>query len=123
MMQKDPDHQRTSAIDVLAERACELLLRSPNLSVSQILELLDVSDAEFRTMLRTNAEIGELLEQRRSGSLKPIEDKIRECPVCNELFQPYASARHCSDECAKINRIRNAPNSFRQKAKSAKNNS
>lgn len=95
-------------------QACALLLRSPHLSVSQILELMDVSDAEFRAMLKNNTAISTLLEQRREGELEPMEPNVTECPACNEWFVPYGSARYCSDECAKVSLIRNTPGPARR---------
>jgi hypothetical protein len=95
-------------------QACALLLRSPHLSVSQILELMDVSDAEFRNMLKNNTSIATLLEQRRDGELQPMEPSLTECPACNDWFVPYGSARYCSDECAKVNLIENTPGAARR---------
>ena len=66
----DPDN--ADASDAMAElkaTAATLLLRSPRLSLSQILELLDIGDAEFRTMTRENSQIQTLLDQRRDGTL------------------------------------------------------
>ncbi len=98
----------------LEEQACALLLRSPHLSVSQVLELMDIGDAEFRDMLKNNPRIATLMEQRREGALPPVESKLTECPACGEWFVPYASARCCSDTCAKIDQIRNTPNAARR---------
>lgn len=95
-------------------QACALLLRSPHLSVSQILELMDISDAEFREMLKSSTAITTLLDQRREGELEPMDAKLTECPACNDWFVPYGSARHCSDECAKVNVIRNTPDPARR---------
>ena len=95
----------TQDMNALTEAAATLLLRSPALSLSQILELLDIGDAEFREMSRANARIAELLEQRRDGTLSRREPELRQCPSCGEDFVPYAGARHCSDECRAIARI------------------
>lgn len=92
----------SSNMDRLQETATELLLRSPRLSVSLVMHLLDISDAEFRDLVLQNARISELLEQRRRGELASKEPELRTCPACDELFIPYASARYCSDECVKI---------------------
>lgn len=85
--------------------AATLLLRSPRLSLSQILELLDIGDAEFRDMTRDNEQIQALLAQRRAGTLEVKEAELRTCLGCDEWFVPYAGARHCSDECRRIARI------------------
>lgn len=103
-----------SAHNRLEAQACALLLRSPHLSVSQVLELMDISDAEFREMLKDNTAIATLLEQRREGALEPMEPSLTECPACNDWFVPYASARYCSDECAKVSKIRNTPDPARR---------
>ena len=93
-------------MDQIQESAAALLLRSPRLSVSLVMELLDISDAEFRTMVQENAAVSKLLEQRRRGELHAAEPELRTCPGCQDWFIPYAGARCCSDECAKIARIR-----------------
>ena len=98
----------------LEEQACALLLRSPHLSVSQVLDLMDIGDSEFREMLRSNPRIASLMEQRREGALPRVESKMTECPACGEWFNPYASARCCSDTCAKIDQISNRPNAARR---------
>ena len=90
----------------LQESAISLLLRSPRLSVSLALDLLDISDRDFRQMVKQNAQIAELLEQRRNGELQPIKPEFKECPSCSEWFLPYAGARFCSDECVKIHNLK-----------------
>ena len=64
---EDPD-TLASEISALKLTAATLLLRSPRLSLSQILELLDIGDAECRDMTRDNAQIQTLLGQRRAGT-------------------------------------------------------
>jgi len=95
---------RLSKPDMLTLKvtAVGLLLRSPRLSVSQILELLDIGDAEFRQMKQDNEQIAELLEARRAGTLKLEQPELKTCSGCGEWFVPYAGARHCSDECKRI---------------------
>jgi hypothetical protein len=95
----------TQDMNALTEAAATLLLRSPALSLSQILELLDIGDAEFREMSRANARIAELLAQRRDGTLSRREAELRQCSSCGEDFVPYGGARQCSDECRAIARI------------------
>jgi hypothetical protein len=89
----------------LEEAATVLLLRSPRLSVSRILDLLDVSDAEFRAMCARNRRIAELLEARRSGALVEDQADFATCSGCGEWFVPYGGSRCCSDECRTIMRI------------------
>jgi hypothetical protein len=98
--------RRPAANATLEEAAAVLLLRSPRLSVSRILDLLDVSDAEFRAMCARNGRIRELLEARRVGTLVADPTDIATCPGCGEWFVPYGGARCCSDECHTITRIR-----------------
>ncbi len=92
-------------MDSLQESAAALLLRSPRLSVSTVLELLDISDSEFRALVQENRQISELLEKRKKGELTVEQKEARNCPVCEDLFTPYAGRRYCSDECTRIARI------------------
>lgn len=96
---------RSLATASLEEAAAVLLLRSPRLSVSRILDLLDVSDADFRAMCARNSRITELLEARRTGALLDAHADLVTCPGCGEWFVPYGGARCCSDECHTISRI------------------
>jgi hypothetical protein len=92
-------------MDQLQESAATLLLRSPRISVSLVMELLDISDAEFRDLVRQNEEISALLDQRRRGELTSTDPEVRTCPACSDWYIPYAGARFCSDECAQIDQI------------------
>ncbi len=89
-------------ISNLEESAATLLLRSPRLSVSLVLELLDISDAEFRAMVQQNPTLSALLERRRKGELTFKDPELAACPGCGDWFIPYAAARYCSDECHKM---------------------
>ena len=89
----------------LEEKAIALLLRSPRLDVTTIIDLLDVGDREFRDMARRNDTICRLLEARRSGKLTPPKSEPTQCPVCNEWFVPYGASRFCSDACRTAGRI------------------
>jgi hypothetical protein len=86
----------------LEEEAIALLLRSPRLEVGTIIDLLDVSDREFRAMIKHNARIALLMEERREGTLTPPEAEPTQCPACEEWFLPYAAARFCSDSCRTV---------------------
>ena len=110
-MSKDPNR---SQLKRLEEQACKLLLRSPRLSVTQVLELMDISDSEFRQMLKHNTEIATLIEQRKDGCLVTAKAEPKECPSCHDLFVPYASARYCSDECAQTAKLRSRPDVARR---------
>lgn len=83
----------------LEEEAIALLLRSPRLDVGTIIDLLEVSDREFRDMVKRNDRIAALMTERREGTLTPPEAEPTQCPSCDEWFLPYASARFCSDSC------------------------
>ena len=96
MQEKDPRH-----LSELERTACKLLLRSPRLTISQILELLEIGDREFRELMKTDQEISRLINLRQSGELKRHSTKVIECSVCQELFAPYGSRPFCSDQCAK----------------------
>lgn len=84
------------------EIALALLLRSPRLSLSTILDLLDLSDAEFRRIAAANDRVQHLLMCRKQGTLQPVTNRPRHCPACSEWFEPYASERYCSDTCKSI---------------------
>lgn len=92
-------------MDQLQESAAALLLRSPRLSVSLVMELLDISDAEFRSLVIENQRISDLLEKRKRGELSTDKADSKTCPICEDLFVPYAGRRQCSDECTRIARI------------------
>jgi len=85
----------------IQESAASLLLRSPYLSVSHIMHLLDISDSEFRRFIVSNNQIAQLMDARRAGTLKAPRREAKECNSCGEWFMPYASARQCSDECTR----------------------
>ena len=93
----------SSALDA---QALALLLRSPHLSVSQVLELLDLGDREFRDLCARHANIRHLLELRKAGVLEEREARERTCPTCGDRYTPYGGARFCSDTCAKASAIR-----------------
>ena len=92
----------------LEEQALSLLLRSPRLSLSQILELLDVGDAEFRVIAARNKSVANLLDARKEGTLQAEPPVAKRCPSCTEWFVPYGSARFCSDPCKSIGRLTRA---------------
>jgi hypothetical protein len=102
----DPHHLEESTYRMtLEEEAIALLLRSPRLEVGTIIDLLDVSDAAFREMVKHNVHIAALLEERRAGSLPLPSAEPAQCPACDDWFVPYASARFCSDACRDIGRL------------------
>ena len=97
--------QHAQTISDLQATAAALLLRSPRLSVSLILELLDIGDAQLRELSQCNPEIAPLLDKRRRGELDLDEPELKTCPSCGDWFIPYAGQRCCSDECYRIARV------------------
>lgn len=93
----------------IAEQAATLLLRSPNLSVTAVMELLEIGDVEFRQMVANNPKLALLLEDRRLGRLLQPRKDHRVCPSCNEWYLPYGGARYCSDLCARIAKVAETP--------------
>jgi hypothetical protein len=100
-------HARITHMTV-EEEAITLLLRSPRLAVGTIIDLLDVSDREFRAMATRNERIAALLAKRRDGTLDEQRPEPTQCPACNDWFVPYASARFCSDTCKSVGRLQQA---------------
>ncbi|MFK7912696.1 MAG: hypothetical protein AB8B93_02175 [Pseudomonadales bacterium] len=96
----------------LEEQAAALLLRSPNLSVSDVMELLDLGDAQFKKIAERNPAVARLLEARRQGELGELCQRrdqaleLRICLTCAEEYMPYAGSRYCSDTCARLALIR-----------------
>lgn len=96
----------------LEEQAAALLLRSPNLSVSDVMELLDLGDTQFKQIADRNPAVARLLEARRRGELGELcqrrdqELQLRTCLTCAEEFLPYAGSRYCSDTCARLALVR-----------------
>jgi len=90
-----------SQLSPLEQKACKLLLRSPRLTISQIMSLMDIGDRQFRELIKTDKEIRRLIKQRKDGKLKPYQVETSQCLICEDLFRPYGSTDFCSDECAK----------------------
>lgn len=103
--------------DQLQAHALELLLRSPRLGVEVILRLLDITEPEFRTLVKTYPALSGLLQQRSQGLLELPGTEPRKCAMCSEWFLPYAGDRWCSDECKSAARIERR--AFRETSRSA----
>ena len=101
--------------DDLAAVALELLLRSPRLTLPTVLRLLDLTEPEFRAMVKAEPALGALLRQRQQGLLELPETDPRKCSVCKEWFLPYGGARQCSDACRSAARIEGR--AFREEAR------
>ena len=96
------EHQPSAALE---ENAIAHLLRSPRFDVGTIIDLFDVSDREFREMVKRNPIIEDLLQARRLGTLERRSTEPRKCPACAEWFVPYGRARYCSDACRTVGLI------------------
>lgn len=107
----------TPQCDQLQAHALELLLRSPRLSVEVILRLLDITEPEFRALVKTYPVLSGLLQQRSQGLLELPGTEPRKCAMCSDWFLPYAGDRWCSDECKSAARIERR--AFRETSRSA----
>lgn len=101
----------------LQAHALELLLRSPRLSVETILRLLDITEPDFRLLVKAHPVLSGLLAQRSQGLLELPGTQPRKCAVCSEWFLPYAGDRWCSDECKSAARIERR--AFRETSRSS----
>ena len=77
---------------LLTVEAAGLLLRSPRWTVTEVLELLDIGDAEFREMVSCNSGLAQILERRRQHCVDIHE---RQCRVCGESFLTATFRNHC----------------------------
>ena len=83
--------------------AAGLLLRSPRWTVSQVLELLDIGDAEFREMVTGNRFLADILERRRRHCIDIHE---RQCQACGETFLTATFRTYCgAPACRAVARI------------------
>ena len=100
-----PNNTKDSLAAAMEEHAIAHLLRSPRFDVGTIIDLFDVSDREFREMVKRNPVIEDLLQARRLGTLENRTTEPRQCPACGEWFVPYGRARYCSDACRTVGLI------------------
>jgi hypothetical protein len=98
-----PESESTE--DPTAEAAM-LLLRSPLWSVSDVKELLEIGDAEFRRLVEADARLARVLAARQSvAEFNAVVEKL--CSVCGEAFSTATFRDHCGDAgCARISRMR-----------------
>ena len=83
--------------------AAGLLLRSPRWTVTEVLELLDIGDAEFREMVSDNRSLARILE-RRSQHCVDIHE--RQCRACGETFLTATFRNYCgTPACRAMARI------------------
>ncbi len=72
--------------------AAGLLLRSPRWTVTEVLDLLDIGDAEFREMVLGNRQLANILERRRQLGADVRE---RQCRACGEMFSTATFRNYC----------------------------
>ncbi len=72
--------------------AAGLLLRSPRWTVSEVLDLLDIGDAEFREMVLGNRQLANILERRRRLG---VDVRERQCRACGEMFPTATFRNYC----------------------------
>ncbi len=99
-----------SRSEVIAEdptaEAATLLLRSPRWSVSDVMELLEVGDLEFRRLVEANTRLARVLEARKAGDeFNAVVE--RQCSVCGEPFSTATFRDHCgAASCMRVSRLR-----------------
>jgi hypothetical protein len=86
--------------------AATLLLRSPRWSVSEVMELLEIGDVEFRHLIEADARLARILEARKSGdAFNGIVE--RPCIVCGDVFTTATYRDHCgAAACTRVSRLR-----------------
>ncbi len=74
--------------------AVTLLLRSPQWSVSDVMELLEIGDAEFRALVEHNSKLARVLQERKS---EEAFDGLteRQCKACGETFSTATFRAYC----------------------------
>ena len=83
--------------------AAGLLLRSPRWTVTEVLDLLDIGDAEFREMVLDNHTLANILE-RRKAHCNDIQE--RQCRACGEAFLTATFRNYCgAPACRAVARI------------------
>lgn len=83
--------------------AAGLLLRSPHWTVSEVLDLLDIGDAEFREMVLENRSLANILERRQQDC---VDIQERQCRACGEMFVTATFRNYCgAPACRAVARI------------------
>ena len=83
--------------------AVGLLLRSPRWTVTEVLDLLDIGDAEFREMVLDNRGLAAILERRKQHCADVHE---RQCRACGEAFRTATFRNYCgAPSCRAVARI------------------
>ena len=88
--------------------AVTLLLRSPRWSVSDVMELLEIGDAEFRQLVEQSAKLARVLRERKEDrAFNGLTD--RQCKACGETFRTATFRAYCgAPACRKVERIERA---------------
>ena len=99
-----PD-RRDSIVEATAE-AATLLLRSPRWSVSDVMELLEIGDAEFRRLVERDTRLARVLAARQA--MTDFNGVVeRQCTVCGEAFSTATFRDHCgAAACIRVARLR-----------------
>ncbi|MCP5180435.1 MAG: hypothetical protein H6993_01530 [Pseudomonadales bacterium] len=85
--------------------AATLLLRSPRWSVSEVMELLEIGDVEFRRLIEADARLARVLAARQEGQVV-IGLTERQCVVCGESFSTATYRNHCgAAACARVSKL------------------
>ncbi len=91
-------------LDTTAE-AATLLLRSPRWSVTRVMELLEIGDAEFRDLIAADTRLARVLAARKAEiSFNGVVE--RQCAVCGETFATGTFRNHCGDAaCSRVRKL------------------
>ena len=91
-------------LDTTAE-AATLLLRSPRWSVTRVMELLEIRDAELRDLIAADTKLARVLAARQAEqSFNGVVE--RQCVVCGEPFSTGTFRNHCGDAaCSRVQKL------------------
>ena len=82
-----------------------LLLRSPRWSVSDVMELLEIGDAEFRTLVAEHGRLARVLRERKDvESFQGLSERV--CKACGESFTTATFRAYCgSPDCRAVEKF------------------
>ena len=88
-----------------AAEAATLLLRSPRWSVSDVMELLEIGDVEFRRLVECDRRLARVLEARKTDqSFNGVTE--RQCKACGELYRTATFRAYCgAPACRAVEQI------------------
>ncbi len=96
--------QKGASGETTAE-AVTLLLRSPRWSVTDVMELLEIGDAEFRRLVEQNGKLARVLQERKADSAFDGLTE-RQCKACGELFRTATFRAYCgAPACRRVERL------------------